>query len=313
MGKHRRKHVKLLNGVKLRKPLFYRICLGTTFFCLAITGLVYFGFSIEKKSSRISDTVNAGAVSARNNASAGEKTAKDDPPKLSAIEELLLLHGQASGLSEIESLALTGSYESFGHKFELGIFGKKPGLFRQSLTINGLEIIAAFDGKRYWQDNPFSESYEKEAPGLEQWNDQILLLECAYAALVWQYEMFGVQKLSIIEEKDIGGRQCHGIRNLGLLHSPVVHYIDVESGLELRRSSLLDNGVSQIHVTLDYKYIDNAVHHSGLRNLSGYDLYLDDALIAQATIKSQRVNQGVMSWMFEKDKAGHSAENLIRH
>lgn len=278
-------HVKLLNGVRIKKPLFYKYLARVFVFTFALSvlfGVVYYQLQ-EPVELRLAVDV-----------------AQPEVVPLSPLAELLALHQATTGYSQAESLAVGGIYTTQGVDFDLEILSKKPKLFRQSLLHRGLEVSAGYDGQQYWQSNPPNRCASEMSPQV-QLNDQLLALECSLTALVWQYEKEGSAGLKLMADEAVGERMCRVIRNSSLLAQPVYHYLDTETGFELRRRTTLMAQGQSFEVMVDYSSVA-----SGSR-VAGYALSLNGELQAAAIITSIRPNVGVMPWMFRSPTGNQHA------
>jgi hypothetical protein len=84
-------------------------------------------------------------------------------------EELVARNLQAKGgiekMKAIKSLRMTGRFETGGFKATIGQESKRPEMLRESLTVQGMTQIQAYDGSSAWQISPFGGRKDPEMLG----------------------------------------------------------------------------------------------------------------------------------------------------
>lgn len=304
MRKKTSRHVTLLNGVRIKRTLFIRYTCGALLFVGGAIALLYIGFQYdnvsEKKITLLQKTGSADGLLTSSDEESKHPTSETVD---AAIEESPLLnalrgHVAALALAKSESIAMKGTYTSANAPFAIAIFAKKPNLYRQSFNLNGFEVDAGYDGKAYWQTPPVKSGADKRSA----FNEHLLILECAFTALVWQFEANGLTHLSL-EEADVNGkRNLLVLRNDALLPSPVYHHLDAETHLEAFRTALLHADSENIEVEVHYDYVvrSDSQSKTSTYELSGYRMLIDGEVVAVASLNSFESNRGVMPWMFDK-------------
>lgn len=286
------KHFRLLNGYCIEKALFYRYlaiasCLGIAM--LALIGLFVFrGLDVEVLSS--ADL----AVDTRSLEEASATIA----PSESSLEAVLRLHTARVGMADFESLKIRGSYETFGVTFDLNLYVKSPMLYRQALQHKALLIDAGFDGESYWQVNPLVAT-EKDASNSARLNRSLLVLQCAHGVLCWQTAGGVRQGIEVLRQELRNGANCVVLRNAELIESPVEHWIDLASGLELYRESTVRMDEGEVQVRIEYTYSESALSRAPVIS-DQYTIFANEELLATVTIASVLVNAGIVPWMFER-------------
>jgi hypothetical protein len=74
-------------------------------------------------------------------------------------------HGGMDKIKAIRSLRVTGSFDNGGFKATVGQESKRPGMLRETFTVQGMTQIQACDGSSGWQINPFSGRKDPELLG----------------------------------------------------------------------------------------------------------------------------------------------------
>jgi hypothetical protein len=103
-----------------------------------------------------------------------EATAQSTPP---TADELIAKNTEAKGglaaIKAITSLRMTGKLETQGIVIQLGADRKPEALVRQTVSIQGMTQIQAYDGSEAWQINPFSGRRDPERMGEDDTRDMV--------------------------------------------------------------------------------------------------------------------------------------------
>jgi outer membrane lipoprotein-sorting protein len=90
-------------------------------------------------------------------------------------DELVAKNIQARGgldkIKAIQSLRMTGNFEQAGFTAQVGQDQKRPDMIRQTLTIQGMSIVLAYDGNMGWQIQPFGGRKDPEQMGEDDVRD----------------------------------------------------------------------------------------------------------------------------------------------
>lgn len=187
----------------------------------------------------------------------------DDLYKFSdSLSEVLRIHRASIDDAAVQSLALLGRYETAGVTFDLSVLSKRPGLFRQTLEYKELTIIAGFDGKDYWQDNPLSHGTTDEVNVTEHVNAEMLKIQCSPVILAWQYANHGSEGLRLLERVEVDGSSYHVIQNDRLANQSVYHYIDGDTGLESWREMTVTVNEQAFPVRINFQYSPSALERA---------------------------------------------------
>lgn len=207
-------------------------------------------------------------------------------------------HFAATRYNEIESIRASGTYSSGEVEMEIVFLAKNPHFYKQTLVYKNTKIEAGYDGAQLWyaQSHPVVDVSDAS---LLKLNRALAMLECAIPCLTWEYEKGEESQgdFQLMAEDVWNGRQCLVVKNLGLLDSPVYHYIDAETGLELyRRSSVAIDERRRKDVELFYL---PALEDSDYTLPSGYELHVDGVLYCTAQFDKIEVNRGLPDFLFQ--------------
>ncbi len=84
-------------------------------------------------------------------------------------EELVAKNLQARGgvdkIKAIKSLRMTGNFDASGFKATIGQLSKRPGMVKESFSVQGMTQMQAYDGSTGWQVSPFQGRKDPELLG----------------------------------------------------------------------------------------------------------------------------------------------------
>jgi hypothetical protein len=277
-------YVIILGHPCLKTELFY---MGT-FALVAISVLVGSGFYVLNDSH----IQNQQAAEARASAK----------PDLSPLDEALHLHLATTSYGSINSIRAVGSYSSTHNTLEFTLLAKKPHYYRQTLVDATFEVRAGYDGDSLWLEQTH-EVVDQGDPALLYLNKAAAIMECAIPALAWEYTKsqdpnnLSRGDLHRVNDAQWAGEKCMVIKNDGLLESPVFHYINASTGLEVyRRASITiaEGRTKEIGIVYSEPVAD-----SSYMLPSGYELRIDGVLFSTAHFDRVEVNQGLHTYLFE--------------
>ncbi len=233
-----------------------------------------------------------------------EKERRTQDPVRRFIEN----HFAVTRFNEVNSIRAVGTYTAGDVVLDFTLQGKQPRFYKQTLKANGRKIEAGFDGKELWyrQNYPL---LDQEDEGLQQLNRALAMLECSIPCIAWEYEEEGLVEereqstasFQLLPETQWNGRPCQVVKNLRMLDTPVYHYIDSETGLELyRRASVTIGERRQKDVELFFKEPMEGLDYP---LPSGFELWVDGRLFCTVEFESVEVNRGLMNYLFQEPAA----------
>lgn len=155
-------------------------------------------------------------------------------------------HFAVTRYNEVNSIRAVSTYTAGDVVMDFTLLGKQPRFYKQTLEANERIIEAGFDGKELWyrQNYPLLDQADE---GLLKLNRALAMLECSIPCLAWEYEEEGLVEeraqstagFQLLPETPWNGKLCQVVKNLRMLDTPVYHYFDTDTGLELyRRASV---------------------------------------------------------------------------
>jgi hypothetical protein len=94
------------------------------------------------------------------------------------------------------------------------------------------------------------------------------------------------------------------VRNHNLFENPIDHYIDEKTGQELYRKTIVQidaNKTAKVEVI--YTYETSLVEAIVLP--SGFELYVDEKLRADAHFRTIKINRGLLNYLFERPETAN--------
>jgi outer membrane lipoprotein-sorting protein len=157
--------------------------------------------------------------------------------KAYTVDELVQKHIQARGgadkLKAIQNVRIEGTTTNTGQGFELQtvLLAKRPQAVRMELTLQGLTIVRAYDGKEGWAINPFRGRKDPEKMS------QDVAKEMAYQAdfdgpLV-DYKAKG-NKVEYLGTEDVDGTSAHKLKVTRANGDVDTIYLDPDYFLQIR-------------------------------------------------------------------------------
>ena len=207
-------------------------------------------------------------------------------------------HFAATRYDEIESIRASGTYTSGQVEMELIFLAKNPHFYKQTLLSGGVKVEAGYDGSQFWYRQSHA-VVDDSNEALATLNRALAMLECAIPCLAWEYEKGAEarENFQLMGDETWNERHCFVIKNLGLLESPVYHYIDAETGLEVyRRSSVAIDARRRKDVELFYL---PPIEGGEYALPGGYELMVDGVLYCTAIFEQIEINRGLPDFLFE--------------
>lgn len=207
-------------------------------------------------------------------------------------------HFAATRYDEVESIRASGTYTSGEVQMKIVFLAKNPHFYKQTLLYKDVKVEAGYDGTQLWYKQSHAVVDDSDE-ALTKLNRALTMLECAIPCLTWEYEKSAEAKenFQLMGDETWDGRLCSVVKNLGLLESPVYHYIDAQTGLEVyRRSSVLIDDRRRKDVELFYLPPLEGLEYA---LPSGFELMVDGVLYCTAMFDKIEVNRGLPDFLFE--------------
>ena len=150
-------------------------------------------------------------------------------------EDLVRRNLEAKGgldkIKAIKTLRMTGKVQQGSFQADLGADTMAPNLLRQSITIQGMTAIQAYDGKTGWKISPFEGRKDAELVGEEELRD--LVEEADFYGPLADYQAHG-NKVEYIGHDTVDGDDVYRLKVTLKNGDIYYYYLDPETYLEVR-------------------------------------------------------------------------------
>jgi len=223
----------------------------------------------------------------------------------SSLSKVLNRHYASLPEGNVKSFSFSGTYDATDAQYEFESYSRHDKQYRQIFRSKNREFSASIN------DSVYAESFQdkllkREVEGVERLNPSSLVLETDYYAIINAYNTDGFSSLQLSSDDGIiDGKACFILEQRYSLEVPVMHYIEKETGLELRRVATFDLGDVQHEIVIEYSYGEPIVsefnEETGPKTYmaQSYKMMVDGELYALAKIDSYRANIGMPNWFFD--------------
>lgn len=217
-------------------------------------------------------------------------------PAIVSLASILAKYRTATGLREVQSLLLHGSYLEDGRKFEMKLAAKAPNLVSKNLSDDELEMVCRYNGSKATIEIATGAPGQAVTQALEDAiYERAIILEGAFLSLA----DFGTELLTPRyawqADQMYDGKPCWTVVSQLPGTPEISHLLDQESGFELVR--YLDLVVEGSKHQLSIHFSDFR-QHDALHLPHAYTLKVNGAIRGQARVDSIQRNPGLMPWMF---------------
>lgn len=183
------------------------------------------------------------------------------------VDEILAQHYKAMGgldkLKAVTSMKMTGKMVMGGAmEAPFTVFRSRPNNQRVEFTFQGMTGVQAFDGKsgNAWAIMPFMGKKDPEVMPAEE--SKMMSEESDFDGILVDWKTKG-HKVELLGKEQVEGADCHKLK-VTLKNAEVRYvYLDVESGLEVKREGKRTVRGQEIEfesVSGDYKEFDGLVY-----------------------------------------------------
>lgn len=190
-----------------------------------------------------------------------------------------------------ETVNITMKAYQMGNEMSMSMLTKKPDKIRTTITVQGMEIVTAFDGTKGWMINPMSGSSTPiEMPAADaaamkdqnNFNNNLL-------------KFFKENKLELVGEQNVNGKPAWKIKATMPTGDFTNMYIDKSSYLLVKS----DNRVSQMGMEMDVEtYMTDYADFSGILLPKTISIYSNGTEMMVMIIEKVEVNKPVDDKMF---------------
>jgi len=150
-------------------------------------------------------------------------------------DELVAKNIQARGglekIKAIQSLRMTGNFEQAGFTADIGQDQKRPEMIRQTLTIQGMSAIVAYDGAMGWQIQPFGGRKDPEQLGEDDLRD--LEDSAEIGGPLVDYKAKG-NKVEYLGKDTVDGDDAYKLKVTLKNGDVLYYYLDPDTFIEIR-------------------------------------------------------------------------------
>lgn len=156
------------------------------------------------------------------------------------LEEIVKKNCLANGTDKLQNattIYLEGKMSQMGTEISMIMISKKPDLVKMVMSVNGMDIVTAFDGEKGWMINPMSGSFEATEIPAEQL-DQIKGKNMFRNEL---QEQFDKGLLQLVGEENVNDKPAFKISvTSSASEKPTYLFIDKESSLLVKTTSTVN-------------------------------------------------------------------------
>lgn len=151
-----------------------------------------------------------------------------------SLEEVLKKHFETIGqdkLSQVQSMIIKGKISQMGMEIPMTIINKRPNKVRTEMTIQGMTMISAFDGKTGWTINPMMGAAEPQVlpeDQAERTKDQADM-----DGMLFNWKEKGY-KAELMPQEEIEGSKVNVIKLSKQNGDVTTYYIDSENNVILK-------------------------------------------------------------------------------
>lgn len=175
------------------------------------------------------------------------------------IAKNIAAKGGLAKLKSINTLRITGNFETGGMQAGFSMVEKRPNRMRRDITIQGLNMVQAYDGQNGWQIIPFTGKKDPEPVGgdeLKQFEE-----EADIDGPLVDYKQKG-HKVELIGKEKVEGTDAYNLK-ITLKNGNVRNvYIDADSFLEIKavgKVQMRGNEVTFNSSLGDYKQVEGVM------------------------------------------------------
>src|ERR1700674_4662088 len=129
------------------------------------------------------------------------------------VDELIAKTPAARGglakLKAVQSVRLTGSFETNGMQAGFVEVAKRPNKLRRDISIQGLTLVQAYDGKSGWQINPFTGKPDPEAMSGDELKS--IQEEADTDGPLLDYKQKG-NKIELVGKEKVAGKDAYNLK-----------------------------------------------------------------------------------------------------
>ncbi|HEY8535090.1 MAG TPA: hypothetical protein VIL25_01530 [Vicinamibacterales bacterium] len=180
------------------------------------------------------------------------------------VEKNIAAHGGREKLAGIQSLRMTGTLKAQGQQMPLTITLKRPNKVRQEMTVQGMQLVQAYDGEKAWALNPMMGPGAQVIEGVQA---DTLKNQSVIDGLLVGYKERG-DRLEVVGPATVDGRKTWELKLTRTDGQVLRVFLDAETYLEAQwAASVNQDGMDLDIATLmsDYQPVDGLMRPRTLR------------------------------------------------
>jgi len=222
---------------------------------------------------------------------AGARLAAQDVDAI--VAKNLAAKGGAAKLESVQAMKQTAHVTFQGMTGTITIYGKRPNLVRQELSLNGQVIVNAFDGTTAWSINPFRGSPDPVAVSGAQADD--IRMQSDFDSPLVNYKAKG-STLEFVGTEPVGARKAYHLKLTTREGRVQQIFIDVDTNLEMKIVGEAQTGSIENELS-DYRDVNGLKLPFSMRTMSG------GAVIGQIVVDTIELNPKIDDTLFKMPKA----------
>lgn len=217
------------------------------------------------------------------------------PSRAITLEEILANHIAARGgretITKIRSMKVVGTMETMGGELSFTQYFKNNTKMRMDMSVQGMEIVQAYDGVQAWGTNPMS-------GGSPQLGGEAETNQAASQANIWGELIDPTDQGLTLEyagAEDIDGMTAHVIKVTNVNKESHLVYIDAITWLEVKRTITMAMMGQEAEMEM---YLSNYKDIGGVQYPMQMDMEMDGQSVMSMKRESVEVNIDIPDSLF---------------
>ena len=230
-----------------------------------------------------------------------------EPVALSPLQALIDRHLTAADYNKMSWFLIRGNYQQEGlADVPLTLMGRHPGLYKQVLEFGGRKIESGYAEGAIWSNAQQTLPTEGDTQMARE-NRLFLFLQLSIPALAWLDVSLPLEgRYELLPDVDWRGRSVSVIRNRSY-QEPILHYLDAETALELRRAATIateDGGEHLVELIFAAPAVELPFAFP-----SGYECRLDGKKVNSVTFTKYEFDKWLPDILFERKESPAPSES----
>jgi hypothetical protein len=224
------------------------------------------------------------------------------------LKALIARHITAVGYDEVSGFLIRGNYQQEGlADVPLRLMGRHPGLYRQVLFFGGRKVESGYAEGAIWGNSQQTLPTEGVTQMARE-NRLFLFLQLSIPALAWLDLSLPLEgRYELLPDAEWQGRLVSVIRNHSY-EEPILHYLDTETALEVRRAATVDTDDGGEHL-VELIFAAPAVELP-FAFPSGYECRLDGKKVNSVKFTKYEFDKWLPDILFERKGSPRSQKRV---